>query len=254
MFLTLPLLYFLSSSGPIPCPNDDKKEAQVAHGIECPNSAKALVPSEVLSKAEEHNPQTPQNKSRISSALSAIGGFFCRLIYDPINVITTVIAFFTIGLYLIGRDTARKELRAYVSADTKEVVGSDGKPVANSIGVEMRNAGQTPARRLTHWMYIEVRNFPLSKDLEPPEEDRLRVYSVLHPGMTRMIIGDFPVKDVENAKTRIENGSMALYIWGEITYDDVFGEERTTKFRFWLGKEGMRLHRFAHYATGNEAT
>ena len=69
-----------------------------------------------------------------------------------------------------------------------------------------------------------------------------------------MIIGDFPVKDVENAKTRIENGSMALYIWGEITYDDVFGEERTTKFRFWLGKEGMRLHRFAHYATGNEAT
>lgn len=62
-----------------------------------------------------------------------------------------------------------------------------------------------------------------------------------------------PLRSEENAAIRA--ASMAIYVFGEVRYKDIFEKERLTKFRCFYGGDRMRqAGALAYEIEGNEAT
>ena len=55
------------------------------------------------------------------------------------------------------------------------------------------------------------------------------------PGAEFTIIISWLEKLTEPLRTMIEAGKAAVYVWGEVTYVDIFGHDRTTSFRSYYG-------------------
>jgi hypothetical protein len=155
----------------------------------------------------------------------------------------------------LARDTAKRQLRAYVTVNgvirTKNPGDLSGEGFA--VLVDIKNSGQTPASDSLQWARIEIREFPLvtrlpihclenpTKGILPPEAKNLAF-----PTFTR-------------ALTTIEENAIlanhtAVYVYGEIEYLDVFGDRQLTQFRFRCNGQGYPLGLFKADAEGNEAT
>ena len=175
---------------------------------------------------------------------------------DKIAAVAIVVGFLQfvalIVTFLIMARTARRQLRAYVSADTCAVSDAAGKEIPNKIGISVRNAGQTPAHDLRSWVATGLHEFPLRDPLGRLSEDHPMVASVLNPGDHKTLIVDWPTYSVDPAE--VNAGTVAVYLWGEILYKDVFGYRRHTTFRFFQDLKTAKLQRWANYKSGNEAT
>ena len=193
--------------------------------------------------------------------------WFWKWADDPIAVFTALLVLVTFGLAIYtaklwgatgalakGADeTARRQLRAYVAVDTEQVRNAHGTPKLNIIGLAIKNCGQTPAHKLSHWTQSGVVEFPLQGLLPPPNiPDSTRVKTILHPGMHRMILLPFSLTD--ESKAQILSGKFAFYVWGEVTYLDAFNEPRKTRYCFFLNDDAIAHNRMAHYESGNDAT
>src|SRR5665213_444086 len=158
----------------------------------------------------------------------------------------------------LSRDTAKRQLRAYVTVngvirtkDPGDLGGSEGFAVL----VDVKNNGQTPASDSLQWARIEIREFPLVTPLplhclENPTK------GVLPPGAGAKNVM-FPTfgRDL----TTIEENAIlanhtAIYVYGEIEYLDVFGDRHLTQFRFRCNGQGYPLGMFKPDGEGNEAT
>ncbi|MBI2289885.1 MAG: hypothetical protein HYU73_06035 [Betaproteobacteria bacterium] len=192
-------------------------------------SCKAIFrpfPQEVAkNKAEDSGYyQYPDSIDSVSSILISL---FWKLITDPINVITAIIAGFTIGLYRIGRDTARKELRAYLGIPDP---GVQRIGVVNhfQVQVTITNSGRTPARDVQKWMRCSLvraresisfdrENFdPAKRSIAPDSKWNLRADFT-----------DWTDEDLNETR----HFRSAIYVWGEISYKDIYGASHTTEFR-----------------------
>ncbi len=155
----------------------------------------------------------------------------------------------------LARDTAKRQLRAYVTVNgvirTKDPGDLDGAGFA--VLVDIKNSGQTPALDSLQWARIEIKEFPLetqlpihclenpTKGILPPEAKNLQF-----PTFTR-------------ALTIIEENAIlanhtAIYVYGEVEYLDVFGERHLTQFRFRCNGQGFPLGMFKPDGEGNNAT
>jgi hypothetical protein len=193
--------------------------------------------------------------------------WFWKWADDPVAVFTSLLVLVTAGLAVYtwrlwratgelvrGADeTAKRQLRAYVSIDSDNVLDANGKAMPGKFGLVMRNCGQTPAHKITHWTFVGVRPFPLKEPLPGPPINRLSILSVLHPGLTRWIIADVP-KLSDEQRAAILGGTEAIYLWGEVSYLDAFDERRSTTFCFFINDDVLEKSRVAHYQTGNDAT
>ena len=188
---------------------------------------------------------------------------------DPIAVFTTMLVAVTLGLAIYtwklwratgalaagAEDTARRQLRAYISVDYEQVRDINGNPKPNVIGLAIKNCGQTPAHAVSHWTMSGVVDFPLRPGgvLPPPGiPDPAKVKTVLHPTMHRTVLLPFSLSD--ESKEQIRSGKFAFYVWGEVNYLDAFDHPRKTRFCFFLNKEALAQNRMAYYESGNEAT
>lgn len=167
-------------------------------------------------------------------------------------VVTAVLAIYTYKLWAAAKVTAQRQLRAYLSVDTENIVDENGKVIPNRYGFIIKNHGQTPAHKMEHWTQLDVCKFPLVEELEKPNKDRLIIQTVLHPGNDRFIIGDFFLDQKEFDAIRA--GTHAWYAWGCVNYEDCFGEPHWTKFCFFIDNDALKMQRWAHYKTGNDAT
>jgi hypothetical protein len=167
-------------------------------------------------------------------------------------IVTAFLWAATRRLVIDAKDTSKMQLRAYVSVDTEHMVDSSGNTIPNRHGFLIKNHGNTPAHDLEHWTLIGVSDFPLKHKLEAPDENRLIVKTVVHPGNDRLVITDLALLSEE--MTAIEAGTHAWYAWGCARYFDVFGEPHSTNFCFFVDKDALALQRWAHYKDGNEAT
>jgi hypothetical protein len=127
-----------------------------------------------------------------------------------------------------------QQMRAYLSA---RIDGGIYQDRAMNLRFEVRpmliNTGLTPARRISYVAKADVLPFPLPNDfvfpsLEPPSS----VFGLLAPQqnfiMNAMVDRDFfDDGEVENIK---RGNGIRLYIWGTVTYEDVFGDQRYTNF------------------------
>lgn len=147
----------------------------------------------------------------------------------------------------ISRESAERQLRAYVCVmNTK--ISRENDRVIHAV-VYMKNSGQTPARNVTSRTTISIG--PVI-DFSPREDDDgVGSRATIGAGDPYTLQARSESLDDE-VWTEVFNRDIPFWVWGELSYDDIFGKERRhTYFR-------LRLHDKDEYLypvfDGNETT
>lgn len=160
--------------------------------------------------------------------------------FDIASLIVVSATLFFVALYTvltgylawIARDTARRQLRAYV------VVGQDGnfniEPQRLTSAFPIRNVGQTPAQGVHYAARLEILNYPVTDDpfVQYPIDiasGAQQTQTVLAPqtsinGRGRLQ-GDWTQEGVAQV---LAHSTRRLHCFGLIEYRDIFGVRRKT--------------------------
>jgi hypothetical protein len=149
--------------------------------------------------------------------------------------------------------TAERQLRAYV-----HVAAASASPVGTLINfyLEVKNFGQTPAYEVKLSFVIKLADLPeKASDLVPPDTPNIS-QAILPPQVS--IHDNFtpPQQLTPNQILKIGSEKAAIFVAGQITYRDIFGRDRLTEFRYYLGKQTgeQTSGALAISAEGNRAT
>jgi hypothetical protein len=137
---------------------------------------------------------------------------------------------------------AVRQLRAYVYPRFKNIkTFSLTEPI--EITVELKNAGQTPAKDCETTGVVFVGSLPLDDNSIMPEPDRRRHgRGVIYPQSE--ITFDCESIDLLNNNTMIDGlraGSAAIYVAGKVSYKDMFNCKRHTEFCWYIDPAHARL-------------
>lgn len=116
----------------------------------------------------------------------------------------------------------------------KNIKRQDGI-VDQFVYIAVKNFGQTPATHCAYWIQLSANEFPLKTPLEKPVSAKDGRVGVIAPGDTFTIRTKIPL--LSNGD-EIHDGRFALYVYGKFSYDDAFGKNQTTYFRFMRNGEG----------------
>jgi hypothetical protein len=136
-------------------------------------------------------------------------------------------------------EVSKRELRAYLTVvigtaffqeRRNEDKGGDLKFESAPLLV---NTGRTPARNITFKARAAIMPIPLPKGTNLPDApDEGTGGNILGPqqnaNMFAVVDGFCADKDVDSIKHG--KGDKGLYVWGRVTYEDVFGENHFTLF------------------------
>lgn len=105
--------------------------------------------------------------------------------------------------------------------------------------VQVLNTGNTPARKVRIRKKADILVIPTLKDFDfsLPQEDEDEASSYASIGAHQSYVIESIVPDfVPDAEVTVikEGKERALCIWGDITYEDIFGNTHLTKFAHWL--------------------
>jgi hypothetical protein len=135
--------------------------------------------------------------------------------------------------------SSRRELRAYLTV----VIGPATYQVRRAVedGGDLRfgcdpiilNTGRTPARKIQFKARAAILPWPLPKETHLPEGiDEGTGDNILgaqqNANMFAVVEGFCQDGDIQAIKDGF--GAKALYVWGKITYEDVFGDVHYTRF------------------------
>jgi len=160
---------------------------------------------------------------------------------------TIILGISTIGLWIAtyrlwqvtnetldhAEDSSERQLRAYIWT---EIIPVEFNRPNFYVTCKFRNSGQTPAYKVHLWAQaIPVAEPPPFnfRFADPPAiVDNPRF--VINPTSQHFstleiegIAGPITVSE----KMAIQEGYLTVYMWGEVRYEDAFGNNRTTKFR-----------------------
>jgi hypothetical protein len=185
---------------------------------------------------------------------------------DPIESITAIIAFANCAVALLifcqirdTRQSSERQLRAYIVVGEAECVFV---PNGNTLGIiRFKNTGQTPAYRMRVYGQANIFDWPL-------DEGRLTEPEVI-PEASSEPLGPLMVRDHHGqaagaSMATLTNGTRALVVWGYAIYNDAFGIERHTYFRFFAGgatrlrstnaiRDGLVVYQMSAHQNGNDA-
>jgi hypothetical protein len=153
-----------------------------------------------------------------------------------------------------GKDTTKRQLRAYLSVIIGQAIYQERRDEdkGGDLMFECRpllvNSGQTPARGIQFKARSAILPSPLPKEIHLPEEpDEGSGGSILGPNQSAhmfAVVDGFRADDeVESIKNGVD--TKALYVWGRVTYEDVFGEKHFTRFCqriYWTRDNQVRGH------------
>jgi len=194
---------------------------------------------------------------------------------DPLLVFTFVLALATIvlgaatialwrstkKLWLAGErqlkhseDTAKRQLRAYVGLRRYKIEGTANGEYPK-VTLTFHNAGQTPAHNLTLQYGIGVDNFPQPHLARSAALPTAKSVAVLLPGGFMKPSLACPGAVSQEEINAINAGAAAIYCFGVVKYDDIFGESRQTEFRLMMGGDlGGYPDKLSVTDTGNIAS
>ena len=134
----------------------------------------------------------------------------------------------------IMRDTAQRQLRAYMSIETSKIEFPDpGRPKAT---INYRNAGQTPAYDVQIWIHQWIACYPMGCELPRPPDDFVMAKSLLGPGAYQTMVIEAPEPIArEPYLDLVGTAEGTVYVYGEIRYKDVFGHSHFYKYKFMYG-------------------
>ena len=145
---------------------------------------------------------------------------------------TIAIAVFAFYQACISRDTARRQLRAYVVAKPYRAFNVDDRGLIAQVYTTIVNVGATFARNVERSVGVNILSGPVPEkfeDLGPLTREEGKM--VLAPGVEGYVIRNLrALQRDELAKLMTPEGELKLYAFGRITYDDVFGKPHVTTF------------------------
>lgn len=151
----------------------------------------------------------------------------------------------------ITRDTAERQLRAYVGVDSAiKVANREGPGFA--VNVIIKNNGQTPAYDFTQWANVALEPMPLPKPFSIYCRERGSV-GILQPQGQTLATPIFTREMLPLEEQSIRNNAKAIYVYGEIDYRDAFGAQHHVTFRLRCNGPGLRLGLFKPDGEGNES-
>lgn len=171
---------------------------------------------------------------------------------------------------IISRNAARRQLRAYVFVDYVRLMDSgqfpelegmtelqENAPVfPNRPGTEIhiKNSGQTPAYKISHWSAMDVVEVRLEHAIVVPPADPTSPKSYIAAGTFNIMGHWFPRELTQQEIDDIRNHVRGIYVFGRIDYLDVFGKPHFTTYRLRYSGIYPPLRRFVvtYCTTGNE--
>ena len=176
---------------------------------------------------EQNKPNNKQTSGNIS--LSIIIALFAL-------VVAIIAAYFSYCQNRISKDTAERQLRAYVSFEINAWRGfTKNEPLA--VQIALINYGQTPATGVKITGQIEILPFPLPSSYKPQYSQigSIAQITTIFPNKGYSSpIGWIPVKDVfsseEISLITSPKSKYRAYMFGHIVYNDIFNHERNTYF------------------------
>lgn len=183
-----------------------------------------------------------------------------------VAIATAVLAGVTVGLVyytkrlwgstkvLAGdaKQSSEQQLRAYVFAGHDNPI-SLHKEIFPSVQIDIKNFGQTPANEVICRASIGVYPYPLTAKLVPDDAPSPSS-SPLAPSQT---IKQFPTLESPLTNAHLDAilaKRAAIYVWGKITYKDIFSITRHTTFCLYCTGEDIDGGSLAYYPDGNDAT
>ena len=151
-------------------------------------------------------------------------------------------------------EVSKRELRAYLTVvigsgifqeRRDEDKGGDLKFESDPLLV---NTGRTPARNMIFKARAAIMPIPLPQGISLPDvPDEGVGGSILGPQQSANMFGivDGFCADKEVDSIKYAKGDKGLYVWGRVTYEDVFGEKHFTQFCqhiYWDLKDKVRGH------------
>ena len=152
------------------------------------------------------------------------------------------------------RDTAVRQLRAYIAIDRAWIEFPE--PGVPKVTITIKNSGQTPAHNLRHWIHQWIEKYPLSIELPEPPDGFVMSSSILGSGATHEMQILHPRKIINPSRIHeIGTSKGTIYVYGAVTYQDVFGNEHYMKYRLMYGgSDQARSGHLSPCEAGNEAS
>jgi hypothetical protein len=124
-------------------------------------------------------------------------------------------------------------LRAYIQSH--EVVLRNWNTIPEAI-IAIKNSGPTPANDVTVWSGIRVATLPPNEEVFKKPEGIHQAKGPLAPGgIMKLTVTHREVLN-QTWVDALKSGHAAIFVCGEIRYEDVFGKiTRTTIFRYARG-------------------
>lgn len=208
--------------------------------------AATFSPSYEKCQTESANKSGRQEQSQFRYRVGTITD--CEAVFanengNAITGIATILLGLITGLLVwIAYDqsrTSRAQLRAYVSALPQGMVlDKDGRTVIAI--VQVKNVGQTPAFRAQTRSAIIVEKLPPPKafHLNPVDEGKVVPTFVMFPGGEHV---NAPRKFLDGDELmKMDDGKHGLYMFGRVTYRDIFRAEQWTEFCAVLEKRDFK--------------
>jgi hypothetical protein len=225
---------------------EDRKQIEAAH------KSSDDIQNQKLPRDSESRPNSPSNPQAENRGREAP-----EVVFVGLKLGEGLLVFVTIWLVLVTkalvdgtRDTAERQLRAYIVASAGEVQRIDGGFI---LSATLKNTGQTPAFNARIMGETFGESYPLT--IEHPHPKPLEDFGVpLGSGEEFHCAYRIFMDDPDDTLHRIQGGEVGLWIQGTIIYDDCFKKSHTTKFRFVYGGRvaaaTIHMHADRH---GNEA-
>lgn len=158
------------------------------------------------------------------------------------------------------KDVTARQMRAYLVVNINNGFYQERKRnIKFEVKPSLQNAGQTPAHKMTYWATAKIMPFPLPEDFNFPMPKKAPIMPMFlgpHQGVELNAIVDDFVTDEDVADIKSGN-TCRVYIWGIVTYTDIFNKKRTTKFchsLYWFGSIENEKVSGSYAAHHNEAT
>ena len=167
----------------------------------------------------------------------------------------------TKDIAVAGKDTAKRQLRAYIvpergsiynvadplAEETLEGMDAGEARVVNpSIGpiatVFIKNTGRTPSFDVKHTCTVFHREFPLAApllDMQFPKQSAM----ILGPQVIATLTVPLPERLNEFSIQSLRHNASVIYVQGVISYTDIFGDCHTTHYRFMHNLRGAKIGR-----------
>ena len=179
---------------------------------------------------------------------------------STVLLIATVI--YTARTYHHTVRTNRAELRAYVGINSLPEPEIDAHGMWIKVKVEYKNVGQTPAKEVQVATNIYLEPMPFKEEWlainhAPPEGSR----GVLMPGTSAWVSGQLREDDPDVERQITPNDvhaalqdepAVGLWVFGKVTYSDIFGATHWTTFRYLMKKRKGLSPVFSACADGND--